>query len=1111
MKPPSHPATDADHWPLRIVTAAAIFDGHDAAINIIRRLLQDRGAEVIHLGHNRSVDDIVQTALQEDADAIAVSSYQGGHNEFFHFLLHQLNVHHADSIQVFGGGGGTISHQESCQLQKAGVIKIYSSDDGRSMGLNGMADDLIKRCFSRREKKTPPSVVTPKSLSHYDLAQIISWLERQQQTNPECHPTACKVVGITGTGGSGKSTLIDELLQHLLKYTEFKAKPYKIALLAIDPSRQKTGGALLGDRIRINAQPHPRLYIRSMATRQANVSVNPALPAIIQLLKQQEFNLILVETAGIGQSDASITHIVDETIYVMTRDYGAPSQLEKIEMLDCADFVVLNKYEQQGSEDALREIKKQWCRNHLKFDHSQPVPVYPMVASRFDDHGLNFFMAEFAKQLDLTTIPTLSPPQNLTPSPLIPTQRIQYLAEISRLGQHTKHQIQHQKCSAKKCQSFYITLQAFHDPDLPELCQPYTPEQLEENQPNAQLRQAYNQHLSLLTAETMTQLQSWLGQSCDPKPHFESISHLNIPLIAKPQDTSWETLVDFLLNENLPGQFPYTAGVFPYRHDTETPTRMFAGEGTPEDTNRRFFYLRNDQRSIRLSTAFDPITLYGKDPDSQPDIYGCIGMSGVSISNLDDMKKCYSGIDLNDPHTSVSMTINGPAPIAMAWLLNTAIDQRIEKYLRTLGNWQQAKKTIQHCFKDQAQPTYHGPLPPNHDGLGLGLLGISGNQLVNTETYEKIASDTRKVIRGTLQADILKEEIAQNECLFSLDFGLRLMADIQHYFIQHQINHFYGVSVSGYHIAEAGANPITQLALTLANGFTLIEYYLAQGMSINNFASQFSFFFSNGMDPEYAVIGRVARRIWARALRDYYQANEKSQKLKYHIQTSGRSLHAQDINFNDIRTTIQAQYAINDNCNSLHTNAYDEAVTTPTEESVRRALAIQLILQNEAGLNKNQNPLQGAYIINDLTHQVEAAVYQEFERLSKRGGVLGALETHYQRAKIQDESMYYEQCKQNGTLPITGVNTFINPASTLSPAAHLVRCSEPQKQHQIQSIQQFKYYHRHTMQSSLNRLNQAIQKGENSFEAIMDAVQDCSLEQMTSALKNSGGQFRRKM
>lgn len=1204
--------------PVRILTTTAIFDGHDAAINIIRRVLISLGAEIIHLGHNHSVLDIVNAAIQEDVNAIAVSSYQGGHMEFFKYLVDLLGEKQKMSFEVslkgkgtfskgkvskgtlskgslskdivcnepskvspilvFGGGGGTITRQEADILQHYGVTRIYTSEDRETLGLEGMANDVIKRCNDVKSDSITGSVnnnvdyypskstnVEGKYVgdeSDYHLAKQISLLEescsqlkRQLQSQPidqqdsnllnlkERVMRNTKVIGITGTGGSGKSTLIDECLTVLLS----NKKALRIAYLAIDPTRKKSGGALLGDRIRINNQYHPRLFMRSIATRYDYVSISPILEKLLMLLDTQGFDLILVETAGIGQSDSVITKYVDESCYVMTNDYGSPSQLEKIEMLSFADTIVLNKCDKRGSEDAYNEICHQWRINHNKMEWpNELVPVYPMIASQFANDGLERFINNLLYKVGISTdnkpiIATWNDDNEI-----IPVDKSNYLSEISSLSKKIDNNHQKQIDIISNLESYHRSLRDHGVSNVPELYIPYknaykNDEQADDSKDETGwLKDKYNKSIQSLDNDTLLLLKNWHHSQANSQanfqerenvnememnvgmesitreelftPHKSSLSNLSIPLTSVPHFHSESALLDYLLNENLPGEFPFTAGVFHHRGEIEEPMRMFAGEGTPEDTNRRFFYLMEGQKTIRLSTAFDPISLYGKDPKIQPDTYGCIGMSGVSIACIDDMKKLYSGIELSKKNTSVSMTINGPATIFLAWYFTVAIDQQVEIYLKNTGEWNTAEKRINHNLQEQYQPKYEGDMPRGNNGLGLGLLGISGKNLVDKTTYEKIKSDTLQNIRGTLQADILKEEMAQNECLFSLPFSLALMGDIQEYFINNKIKHYYSVSVSGYHIAEAGANPVTQLAFTLANGFTLVEYYLSRGMVIDDFSSQFSFFFSNGMDPEYAVIGRVARRIWARAMRYRYHANTKSQKLKYHIQTSGRSLQSEDIDLNDIRTTLQAVYAIYDNCNSLHTNAYDEAVTTPTEESVHRALAIQMIINRELGFNISQNPLQGSYFLNRLTNMVEHAVYEEFNRLSHRGGVLGAMETFYQRNKIQQESFYYESKVIGGSVPIIGVNTFKpNNVNSVEVKPVLVRSSENKKKQQINNINNFKDRNRQYSGPALKELINKIKDNKNSFECLMDISGYCSLEQMTDTLKVIGGEYRRKM
>ena len=1001
----SHSERDSEHGatntarraPLRFITATSIFDGHDVSINIIRRILQDQGAEVVHLGHNRGVDEIVRAALQEDVDAIAISSYQGGHMEFFRYLIQCLEAQGAGGIKVFGGGGGTITDEEEAALEADGVEKIYAPEEGRKLGLEGMGRDMLQRV--RQVLKSPPEKVSLGD--HYGIGQWLTRIEQGRAAGsawPQVVQTPAPVIGVTGTGGAGKSSVIDELLHHFLR-----AFPdLHIAVLAIDPTRHKSGGALLGDRIRLNSLTSDRIYMRSMATRRKDWATSAALIDAIDFLKRLGFGLVLVETAGTGQADLGIVELVDLSLYVMTSDYGAPSQLEKIQMLDYADFVALNKFDKRGGEDALRDVLKQWRRNHKAFTGpDEQLPIYPTTASYWHDRGvkqlfhalcerLNTLCGESSARWSVPDSSVLASPQE---PGMIPPGRSHYLAEISSRGRSVQKAIRHQVQAAAQAHGHYRSLQALADPELADPLDSYPLELLDDARDPTlcSLRRCYQQALEQLSEEARILLTGWAdtkirmqaeaysyevrGQSFSGKNYKESLSHLAIPKVALPKYDDWGELLRFLMTENLPGSYPYTAGVFPYRRHGEDPTRMFAGEGTPERTNRRFHYLAHGQRAKRLSTAFDPITLYGDDADPRLDIYGRIGMSGVSITSLDDMKKLYSGFDLCSPDTSVSMTINGPAPILLAWFLNTAVDQQVEKHLRAEGRWAGAEKQIAGLYKARARPAYQGDLPEGNDGLGLGMLGVTGDQLLEAETYVRIRRDTLAAIRGTLQADILKEDQAQNECIFPLEFGMKMMGDIQEYFINNRVANYYSVSVSGYHIAEAGANPITQLAFTLANGFTLVEYYLARGMHIDEFAPQISFFFSNGMDPEYAVIGRVARRIWARAMRDIYRANERSQKLKYHIQTSGRTLHAQTLGFNDIRTTLQALYALYDNCNSLHTNAYDEALTTPTEESVRRALAIQMIINHELGLNYNENPLQGSFIIEQLTDQVEQAVY----------------------------------------------------------------------------------------------------------------------------------------
>ncbi len=1128
--------------PLRFVTAASLFDGHDAAINIMRRLIQDQGVEVIHLGHNRSVDDVLRAAIQEDADAICISSYQGGHIEYFRYLIDQLKQMNASHIRVFGGGGGTITPKEIQQLQAYGVERIYHPTDGMTMGLQGMIEDVVQR--AQASQKPSQFVQEIHAPSHFQIAQMLSAIEDQIITEDQftalradwnhCEKPA-PVIGITGTGGAGKSSLTDELLNRFCQ----QLPHINIAILAVDPTRRRTGGALLGDRIRMNSLRAKNVYMRSMATRRQHVATNEMLSDAIGFLRSSGFDLVLVETAGIGQSDSEIVDLVDLSLYVMTSEFGAASQLEKIDMLDYADCVVINKFEKAGSQDALRDVRKQWRRNRNAFDiDDADIPVFPTIASQFNDVGVSWLFQSIADQLHQSS----QDKKWLTPqkyeqaipqgSAIIPGERTRYLAEISDNGRSQQTYLESQALSAELAQHAYEMLKDLQDPQLPAPLHQYAQTHITSQNQDALalLRERYQTHISNIDEHLLTQLQNWPKAKagvCDAQYHYTvrdqehtgenyqtSLSHLTIPKVATPSTDNWGTLVRYFEKENLPGCYPYTAGVFPHRRENEDPIRMFAGEGTPERTNRRFHYLSLGQPAARLSTAFDSVTLYGENPDKRPDIYGKVGNSGVSIATLDDMKKLYSGFDLCSPSTSVSMTINGPAPIILAFFMNAAIDQQIEKHLKETKQWEVAQQKIDERFKRDGleRPRYIGELPEGHNGLGLGLLGVSGDELVDADTYARIKQSTLSRVRGTVQADILKEDQAQNTCIFSTEFAMHMMGDIQQFFIDRQVKNFYSVSISGYHIAEAGANPISQLAFTLANGFTIVEYYLSRGMKVDDFAANLSFFFSNGMDPEYAVIGRVARRIWARAMKHIYNANERSQKLKYHIQTSGRSLHAQEIQFNDIRTTLQAAYALFDNCNSLHTNAYDEAITTPTEESVRRAVAIQLIINRELGLNVCENPLQGAYLIDQLTDLVEEAVYTEFDRLAERGGVLGAMDTMYQRSKIQDESMYYEHKKHDGSLPIIGVNTFKGTTTTeVSDEIELARSSDSEKNQQIGQLNRFHRQHQNHLQRTLADLKQAAIARENTFTALMEAVKQASMGQISHALYEAGGEYRRNM
>jgi len=1132
-----------DSAPLRFVTAASLFDGHDAAINIMRRLIQAQGAEVVHLGHNRSVDDIVRAAIQEDADGIAVSSYQGGHIEFFRYVVDRLQELGGSHIKVFGGGGGTITPEEIAQLEAYGVERIYHPHDGMQMGLEAMIGDLVERTEAGRRTTEVPEAIEQDDST--DVAAMISAIEEgvldateleKLRKEWQVRSSRAPVIGITGTGGAGKSSVTDEILNRFLACFP----DMQIAVLAVDPTRRRTGGALLGDRIRMNSLRSPRVYMRSIATRRQHLATSEMLGDQILFLKSLGFDLIIVETAGIGQSDSEIVDLVDYSMYVMTSDYGAQSQLEKIDMLDYADLVVLNKFDKRGAEDALRDVRKQWKRNRLEFDMpDDEVPVYPTIASQFNDPGVSWMFVELCRRvsekLDLGEAglePSLDvgekEPRAIA---MIPGNRIRYLAEIAEQGRDANQRSVSQAELASTLQHLHEALSLLDDVELPAAFDPYPADALTESGDKSltTLRQRYNATLDELSADSVRLLREWperkaeleadtyrytvRGREITGNNYRESLSHQKIPKIAAPDFSDWGEQLKFLANENLPGAYPYTGGVYPYRRIGEDPTRMFAGEGTPERTNRRFHYLSLGQDAARLSTAFDSVTLYGEDPHERPDIYGKVGNSGVSIATVDDMKKLYSGFDLCAPTTSVSMTINGPAPIILAFFMNTAIDQQVENHLTETGGWPEAQKKIDAYFEGGKRPEYAGDLPEGNDGLGLRLLGISGEKVVDAETYARIRKETLSAVRGTVQADILKEDQAQNTCIFSTEFAMKMMGDVQQFFIENDVRNYYSVSISGYHIAEAGANPISQLAFTLANGFTIVEYYLARGMSIDDFAPNLSFFFSNGMDPEYAVIGRVARRIWARAMRERYGAGPRSQMLKYHVQTSGRSLHAQEISFNDIRTTLQALYALFDNCNSLHTNAYDEAITTPTEQSVRRAVAIQLIISRELGLNACENPWQGSFIIRELTDLVEEAVYEEFERISERGGVLGAMDTMYQRGKIQDESLYYESKKHDGSLPLIGVNTFL-PEKGEEDEVHeveLIRSSDAEKQDQIEHVRAFQRTHADEAGSALERLQEVARQRGNLFEELMRTVRTSSLGQISNALYAVGGEYRRNM
>lgn len=1111
---------------IRIVTAASLFDGHDVSINIMRRILQSSGAEVIHLGHNRSAGEIVSCAIQEDVQGIAITSYQGGHNEYFKYVFDLLKEAGYSHIKIFGGGGGVILPEEIEELHQYGISRIYSPDDGRRMGLQGMINDLLKSCDFPLPHSLDHSWSGVFQGDHRALAQAISLAETepgiviQKLLNQRPKQKSIPVLGITGTGGAGKSSLVDELVLRFLQYFPDKT----LAIISIDPSRKKSGGALLGDRIRMNAIHHSQIYMRSLATRLAHQSLSGSIKESIDLCKAAGFDLIIIETSGIGQSDSDITQFSDLSLYVMTPEFGAPSQLEKIDMLDFADLIAINKFDKRGAEDALRDVRKQFSRNHGFYDvDTSELPVWGTIASQFNDAGVTELFQGLVKKIKQN----FDLPWNLNGHKLeikeriksiIPPFRVRYLSEIvesyRKFDSYTQEQSKKLSLlyQLKGSLDYFRTLGEKTKIFVENLLTEYT--QMEQGVNRELLKEIYS-----WSEKRDSYQEPFLKYQVREKEikiplFFTTLSGLEIPKIALPQYSDWGDLARWLLKENLPGEFPYTAGVFPLKREGEDPTRMFAGEGGPERTNRRFHYVSLGMPAIRLSTAFDSVTLYGEDPQLRPDIYGKIGNAGVSIATVDDAKKLYSGFNLCDTATSVSMTINGPAPIVLAFFLNAAIDQQCEIYIQKVGLTPLVEKKIESLFENYSEkkPHYEGELPPGNDGLGLFLLGLSGEDVLEPEIYQEIKNKALKQVRGTVQADILKEDQAQNTCIFSTEFALKMMGDIQVYFTQNQVRNFYSVSISGYHIAEAGANPITQLAFTLSNGFTYVEYYLSRGLHIDDFAQNLSFFFSNGIDIEYSVIGRVARRIWAKAIRNVYGGNKRSQKLKYHIQTSGRSLHAQEIDFNDIRTTLQALYAIFDNCNSLHTNAYDEAITTPTEESVRRAMAIQLIINKELGLAKNENPLQGSFIIEELTDLVEEAVMIEFERISERGGVLGAMETMYQRSRIQEESMEYEKLKHDGSLPIIGVNTFLNKqgSPTLRPG-EVIRATDQEKKWQIQNLENFQERNKIRAEKSLLELKNQALNGGNIFESIMEASKVCSLGQITHALYEIGGQYRRNM
>ncbi len=1127
---------------IRFVTAASLYDGHDVSINIIRRILQSQGAEVIHLGHNRGVDELVQTVLEEDAHAVAISSYQGGHMEYFTYCRKRLDDHGLQHVRIFGGGGGVIVDDEITELHESGITRIFSPEDGREMGLPGMVSHMMDA--SRFELVEGDPLVTLEQIlpdvAKGDKASIARALTIVEETESEHIRASVRklldhalknqktlpvpVVGMTGTGGAGKSSLLDELLRRFVQHD----KGLRVAVLSMDPTKRKSGGALLGDRIRMNTLPHDRIYMRSMATRGSGKSTSTAVEDAVRVMKLAAFDLVILETSGIGQSDTHVVDISDVHVYVMTSDYGAATQLEKIDMIDFADAVVLNKFDRKGSPDALRDVRKQYRRAHHLWDAAdETLPVFATIASRFHDEGVDSFFEHLLSIVNSKTGSVFSVPDTLVyriprAHSLIPAERIRYLSAIADTVRTYHDETESHAQLAGNIQSLKKVRNLMTGQE--NSCSKTTCEELDaaieklNQELDPDIRRELEDWPSVVEAYSREKLVVRIrDREIENLLHRESLSGSRIPRVALPRYDSWADLIRWKRKENLPGHFPFAAGVFPFKRAGEDPTRMFAGEGGPERTNRRFHYLSSDQKAARLSTAFDSVTLYGYDPATRPDIYGKIGNAGVSIATIDDMKKLYCGFNLCDPTTSVSMTINGPAPMLLAMFFNTAVDQQIEQYLAQNGNLEEAARKKAAYFKERGvqPPVYKGKDKPEGErAFGLFTLGIPGFELVDREVYERIRKDTLKVVRGTVQADILKEDQAQNTCIFSTDFAMKMMGDIQESFIDRGVRNYYSVSISGYHIAEAGANPITQLAFTLANGFTYVEYYLARGMNIDAFAPNLSFFFSNGLDPEYSVIGRVARRIWATAMKYRYGGNERSQKLKYHIQTSGRSLHAQEIDFNDIRTTLQALTAIYDNCNSLHTNAYDEAITTPTEGSVRRALAIQMIINREFGMTKNENPLQGSFIVEELTDLVEEAVLLEFRRICERGGVTGAMETMYQRGKIQDESMKYEHLKHSGELPIIGVNTFRRPEHLKQEEGaplELMRSTEAEKRQQIDNLKQFHCRNQSTSANALKTLQQVAAQDGNIFETLLDTVNSCSLGQITQALFETGGQYRRNM
>src|SRR5690625_2502904 len=1129
---------------VRIVTAASLFDGHDAAINIMRRIIQATGVEVIHLGHDRSVEEVVNTAIQEDVQAIAMTSYQGGHNEYFKYMYDLLQEKGAGHIKIFGGGGGVILPSEIKELMDYGITRIYTPDDGRELGLQGMINDLVEQSDFPIGDKLDDEVRRLEVKDAGAIARLISAAENFQETSKaafdEIHQmnkdSKIPVLGITGTGGAGKSSLVDEFVRRFL--IDFPDQT--LGIISVDPSKKKTGGALLGDRIRMNSINHPRVYMRSLATRQSNLALSKHVKEAIEVLKAAKYDLIILETSGIGQSDTEILDHSDVSLYVMTPEFGAATQLEKIDMLDFADIVAINKFDKRGALDAIRDVKKQYARNHLLFDTPQDeLPVFGTIASQFNDPGMNKLYVKIMSEIEKKTASSLKSDYEISEEMeekvfIIPPARTRYLSEISENNRAYDRRASKQVEIAQRLYGIFKTLETITQtpPPLDKSGIDFT--QLKFTDDNEQLGKLllaefdreklkldpYNWEVILNWKDKVNKYKAPVysfkvrDKEIKIETHTESLSHLQIPKVALPKYEAWGDILRWVLQENVPGEFPYTSGLYPFKRTGEDPARMFAGEGGPERTNPRVHYVSQGMPAKRLSTAFDSVTLYGNAPGIRPEIYGKIGNAGVSICCLVDAKKLYSGFDLSHALTSVSITINGPAPMLLGFFMNAAIDQACEKYIIENGLQAEVEAKIKKIYAEKGieRPTYNGELPEGNNGLGLMLLGVTGDQVLDIEIYNKLKEETLQQVRGTVQADILKEDQAQNTCIFSTEFALRLMGDVQEYFIEKKIRNFYSVSISGYHIAEAGANPITQLAFTLANGFTYVEYYLSRGMDINEFGPNLSFFFSNGIAAEYSVIGRVARKIWAKAMKHKYGANARAQMLKYHIQTSGRSLHAQEIDFNDIRTTLQALYAIYDNCNSLHTNAYDEAITTPTEESVRRAMAIQLIINKELGLAKNENPLQGSFIIEELTDLVEEAVYAEFDRITERGGVLGAMETMYQRSKIQEESLHYETLKHTGEFPIIGVNTFLSSegSPTIIPG-EVIRSTQEEKDFQIANVHNLWKSSGEKGKEMLEKLRKVAMNNGNIFEELMETVKYCSLGQITEALFEVGGQYRRNM